>query len=93
MSTSTAPGFIVASWAREMSFGADAPGMSTAPMTKSASLIASASELIVKVKEPQPEKTARLAPVHTLFTYLHLAPDPLQAAGSGPTPFRRNGAI
>jgi alanine dehydrogenase len=34
------------------------------------------AELIVKVKEPQPEEVARLAPRHTLFTYLHLAPDP-----------------
>ncbi|MEO0983495.1 MAG: alanine dehydrogenase [Pseudomonadota bacterium] len=40
-----------------------------------------ASELIVKVKEPQPEECARLTPEHTLFTYLHLAPDPLQADG------------
>ena len=39
------------------------------------------SELIVKVKEPQPEETARLTPEHTLFTYLHLAPDPMQAKG------------
>jgi alanine dehydrogenase len=31
--------------------------------------------LIVKVKEPQPEEVARLAPRHTLFTYLHLAAD------------------
>ncbi|MFL5843849.1 MAG: alanine dehydrogenase [Solirubrobacteraceae bacterium] len=33
-------------------------------------------ELIVKVKEPQPEEVARLRPEHVLFTYLHLAPDP-----------------
>lgn len=39
------------------------------------------SELIVKVKEPQPEETARLTPKHILFTYLHLAPDPVQAKG------------
>ena len=39
------------------------------------------SDLIVKVKEPQPEETARLTPDHTLFTYLHLAPDPVQAKG------------
>src|SRR6056297_2862940 len=39
------------------------------------------SDLIVKVKEPQPEETARLRPHHTLFTYLHLAPDPIQAKG------------
>jgi alanine dehydrogenase len=34
------------------------------------------ADLIVKVKEPQPEEVARLRPEHTLFTYLHLAPDP-----------------
>jgi alanine dehydrogenase len=34
------------------------------------------SDLIVKVKEPQPEEVARLEPRHTLFTYLHLAPAP-----------------
>jgi alanine dehydrogenase len=34
------------------------------------------SDLIVKVKEPQPEEVARLEARHTLFTYLHLAPDP-----------------
>ncbi|MEA2317902.1 MAG: alanine dehydrogenase [Solirubrobacteraceae bacterium] len=33
------------------------------------------SDLIVKVKEPQPDEVARLTPRHTLFTYLHLAPD------------------
>lgn len=33
------------------------------------------SELIVKVKEPQPSEVAMLRPEHTLFTYLHLAPD------------------
>ena len=34
------------------------------------------AEMIVKVKEPQPEEVARLRPEHTLFTYLHLAPAP-----------------
>ncbi len=34
------------------------------------------SDMIVKVKEPQPVEVARLEPRHTLFTYLHLAPDP-----------------
>ncbi|KAA1175561.1 alanine dehydrogenase [Marinobacter salinexigens] len=33
------------------------------------------AELIVKVKEPQPEERAMLTDHHTLFTYLHLAPD------------------
>ena len=34
------------------------------------------ADMIVKVKEPQAEEVARLEPRHTLFTYLHLAPDP-----------------
>jgi alanine dehydrogenase len=34
------------------------------------------ADLIVKVKEPQPVEVERLEPRHTLFTYLHLAPDP-----------------
>ena len=32
--------------------------------------------MIVKVKEPQAAEVALLEPRHTLFTYLHLAPDP-----------------
>ncbi|MDE2110208.1 MAG: alanine dehydrogenase [Alphaproteobacteria bacterium] len=39
------------------------------------------SEMIVKVKEPQPVEIARLRPNQTLFTYLHLAPDPEQTKG------------
>lgn len=38
-----------------------------------------AAELIVKVKEPQAPERARLRSHHTLFAYLHLAPDPEQA--------------
>ncbi|MGO9900160.1 MAG: alanine dehydrogenase [Solirubrobacteraceae bacterium] len=33
------------------------------------------AEMIVKVKEPQPHEVELLEPRHTLFTYLHLAPD------------------
>jgi alanine dehydrogenase len=33
------------------------------------------ANMIVKVKEPQPDEVARLTPRHTLFTYLHLAAD------------------
>jgi len=40
-----------------------------------------AAETIVKVKEPQAVEIERLRPRHTLFTYLHLAPDPEQAEG------------
>src|SRR5688572_6418091 len=35
-----------------------------------------AAEMIVKVKEPQAPEVALLEARHTLFTYLHLAPDP-----------------
>jgi alanine dehydrogenase len=34
------------------------------------------ADMVVKVKEPQPGEVAMLEPRHTLFTYLHLAPDP-----------------
>ena len=39
------------------------------------------SEMIVKVKEPQPQEIAMLEPRHLLFTYLHLAADKPQAEG------------
>jgi alanine dehydrogenase len=38
------------------------------------------AEMIIKVKEPQPVECARLREGQILFTYLHLAPDPEQAA-------------
>jgi len=36
------------------------------------------ADLVVKVKEPQPQECAMLRPDQVLFTYLHLAPDPEQ---------------
>src|SRR5712675_3459165 len=39
------------------------------------------ADMIVKVKEPQPVEIKRLKPGQTLFTYLHLAPDPEQTKG------------
>ena len=39
------------------------------------------AEMIVKVKEPQPEEIAMLEERHTLFTYLHLAADMPQTEG------------
>lgn len=39
------------------------------------------AELIVKVKEPQPEEFFLIQKNQTLFTFLHLAPDPKQAQG------------
>ena len=38
------------------------------------------SDMIVKVKEPQPQECAMLRPGQILYTYLHLAPDPEQTA-------------
>ena len=38
------------------------------------------SDMIVKVKEPQPQECAMLRPGQLLYTYLHLAPDPEQTA-------------
>jgi len=39
------------------------------------------AELVVKVKEPQPQEYKQLHEGQVLFTYLHLAPDPDQAKG------------
>ncbi len=47
----------------------------------SASEIYSDAEMIVKVKEPQFVECEMLRPGQVLFTYLHLAPDPIQAKG------------
>lgn len=38
-----------------------------------------AAEMVVKVKEPQPDECRMLRPGQTLFAFLHLAPDPQQA--------------
>ncbi|HEV2748423.1 MAG TPA: alanine dehydrogenase [Allosphingosinicella sp.] len=40
-----------------------------------------AADMIVKVKEPQPQEVAMLESRHLLFTYLHLAADKPQAEG------------
>lgn len=39
------------------------------------------ADLVVKVKEPQAKEIKMLRPGQTLFTYLHLAPDPAQTTG------------
>ena len=39
------------------------------------------AEMVLGVKEPQPEEVAMLRPEHVLFTYLHLAPAPELTAG------------
>jgi len=52
-----------------------------AAVVGSAAELFARAELIVKVKEPQPAETQLLRAGHVLFTYLHLAADPLQARG------------
>jgi alanine dehydrogenase len=47
----------------------------------SADEIFASADMIVKVKEPQAVEIKKLRPGQTLFTYLHLAPDPEQTAG------------
>jgi alanine dehydrogenase len=49
-----------------------------AKLLETAAEVFAAAEMIIKVKEPQPEECRMLRPDHILFTYLHLAPDPLQ---------------
>jgi alanine dehydrogenase len=58
-----------------------------AAIVPDAAAVFAGSDMIVKVKEPQPVEVAMLEPRHTLFTYLHLAPDPgltqgLRASGA-----------
>ena len=46
-----------------------------ARISPSARVIFEDSELVVKVKEPQPDECARLSKGQILFAYLHLAAD------------------
>ncbi len=52
-----------------------------AQIVADAAAVFAASDMIVKVKEPQPSEIALLEPRHLLFTYLHLAADKPQALG------------
>jgi len=52
-----------------------------AKILASAADIFQAGELIIKVKEPQPQEIAMLKPEHILYTYLHLAADFEQTKG------------
>jgi alanine dehydrogenase len=49
-----------------------------AEIVSEAAEIFARAELLIKVKEPQPQECKMLRPEQTLFTYLHLAPDPKQ---------------
>ena len=50
-----------------------------ATVTENAEQVFAESDMIVKVKEPQPQECRQLRPGQVLFTYLHLAADPEQA--------------
>jgi len=52
-----------------------------AKIAPDASAVFEKSEMIVKVKEPQPVEIARLREGQILYTYLHLAPDAAQTDG------------
>jgi len=49
-----------------------------AKIAATAAEIFAGCDMIVKVKEPQPQECAMLRPGQVLYTYLHLAPDPKQ---------------
>ncbi|MFS1704589.1 alanine dehydrogenase [Alteromonas sp. AMM-1] len=49
-----------------------------ATIVNSAEQIFAEAEMIIKVKEPQPSECKQLRKGQTLYTYLHLAPDPEQ---------------
>ena len=49
-----------------------------AEVVNSAATVFARAEMVVKVKEPQPEECAMLRAGQLLFTYLHLAADPAQ---------------
>ena len=49
-----------------------------AQIAPDAPVVFEAAQMVVKVKEPQPEECRMLRPQQLLFTYLHLAPDPGQ---------------
>ena len=52
-----------------------------ATIVDSAEEVFARADMVVKVKEPQPNEWVQLREDQILFTYLHLAPDPDQAKG------------
>ncbi len=52
-----------------------------AKVVKTAEDVFTQSDMIVKVKEPQPSEWVQLRDGQILYTYLHLAPDPEQTKG------------
>lgn len=52
-----------------------------AQLVETAAEVFARSDMIIKVKEPQPSEIAMLKPGQILYTYLHLAPDLAQTEG------------
>src|SRR5467141_3355518 len=52
-----------------------------ATIADSAAEVFATADMIVKVKEPQASEWSQLREGQIIFTYLHLAPDPVQAKG------------
>jgi alanine dehydrogenase len=50
-------------------------------VVKTAAEVFAQADMVVKVKEPQPQEWAQLRDGQILYTYLHLAPDPEQTKG------------
>ena len=59
-----------------------------ATLVKDAAEVFARAEMVVKVKEPQPQECAMLREGQILYTYLHLAPDPEQTSA-----LMRSGAV
>lgn len=59
-------------------FSDDDYELAGAQIIDTAKAIFSQAEMIIKVKEPQPFECEMLRPDQILYTYLHLAPDPVQ---------------
>ncbi len=61
--------------------GDDAYRIAGARIARTAEEVFARSDMIVKVKEPQPGEWVQLRDNQILYTYLHLAPDPEQTKG------------
>lgn len=65
----------------QIDLGDDKYQSAGAEIVESSQEIYARTDMIVKVKEPQPAEISLLREGQVLFTYLHLAPDPVQTKG------------
>ncbi|MCM2287868.1 MAG: alanine dehydrogenase [Sulfuritalea sp.] len=66
---------------KAIGFGDELYAAAGAQIAATASEIFADCDMIIKVKEPQPVEYRQLRRGQILYTYLHLAPDPLQTLG------------